>query len=90
VIEVTGALKFGAKAGIVPAGSFVDGEATVTFAVPYGAEYSVLLTAVSAKPSRKFKPAVLTQDDTGFTLSAGKKNTKHLVEIHWIAQTVGE
>ena len=90
VIDVTGTLKFGAKAGIVPASAFVDGQASVTFAQPYGADYTVLLTAVADKPSRRFKPAVLTQDDTGFTLSAGKKNTKRLVEIHWIAQTVGE
>lgn len=89
-IELTGTLKFGAKAGVVPASAFVAGQATVTFAVPYGADYTVLLTAVPDKPTRRFKPVVLTRDDAGFTLSAGKKNTKHLVEIHWIAQTVGE
>jgi hypothetical protein len=89
-IDVTGTVKSGAKAGVVPASAFLAGQASVTFAVPYAGDYSVLLTALSDKPSRRFKPAVLVQDANGFTLTAGKKNVKHLVEIQWIAQPVGE
>lgn len=89
-LDVTGMVFVPIKAGIVPAASFVEGQATVTFAAPFAGDYSVVLTALADKPSRRFKPALLAKDANGFTVSAGKKKTKHLVEIHWIAQEVGE
>lgn len=89
-VEVTGAVTNGAKAGIVPGSTFVDGAASVSFAAPFAGDYTVVLTAVTDKPSRSFEPSLLAQDANGFTLSAGKKSVKGLVEIHWIAQAVGE
>jgi hypothetical protein len=89
-LELTGTTHAPIKAGILPAASFVDGQATVTFAAPFAGDYTVVLTALADKPSRRFNPALLAKDASGFTVSAGKKNTKRLVEIHWIAQEVGE
>jgi len=91
-LDVTGAvaIQTGVKAGIVPGGAFVGGVSTVTFAEPYAGDYTVVLTALGDKPTRRFKPAVIAKDANGFTVSAGKKNTSHLVEIQWIAQAVGE
>jgi len=90
LVELTGSIQFGAKAGIVPADQFVEGQASVSFAVPFAGDYTVVLTALGDKPSRRFKPALLAKDANGFTMTAGKKNTRRLVEIHWIAQQVGE
>jgi hypothetical protein len=91
-LDVTGAVtvETGVKAGIVPGAAFVDGVSTVTFAAPYTGDYTVVLTALGDKPTRRFKPAVIAKDANGFTVSAGKKNTSHLVEVQWIAQAVGE
>jgi hypothetical protein len=91
-LDVTGTttVTAGVKAGIVAASAFVDGQSTVTFATPYAGDYTIFLTALGDAPNRRFKPAVVAQDANGFTVSAGKKSTKHLVEIQWIAQAVGE
>lgn len=89
-LELTGTTHTPVKAGILPAASFVDGQAAVTFAAPFAGDYSVVLTALADKPSRRFQPALLDKHAGGFTVSAGKKKTKRLVEIHWIAQEVGE
>jgi hypothetical protein len=90
LVDVAGTIFVPIKAGILPASSFVDGEASVPFAAPFAGDYTVVLTALADKPSRRFKPALLAKGTDGFTVSAGKKNTKHLVEIHWMAQAVGE
>jgi hypothetical protein len=91
VVELTGqTINAGLKAGIVPASSFVDGQATVAFTTPYSGDYTVLLTAVSVSPKKTFKPALLSQDASGFTFTSGKKNVKNLVEMHWMTQPVGE
>jgi hypothetical protein len=91
-LTVTGTLTIdtGVKAGIVAAGAFVDGVATVTFATPYAGDYTVLVTALGDAPNRRFKATVVAQDANGFTINAGKKKTTHLIEVHWIAQAVGE
>lgn len=89
-IEVTGSVGNGAKAGIVPAEDFVDGEATIDFVAPFAGEYAVVLTAVSDKPSKGFKPTLIAQDVDGFTVSVGRKDVRRLTELHWIAQAVGE
>lgn len=91
LVELTGqTINAGLKAGIVPASSFVDGLATVSFTTPYSGDYTVLLTAVSVSPKKSFKPALLSQDASGFTFTAGKKNVTNLVEMHWMTQPVGE
>ena len=89
-IEVTGDVSNGAKAGVVPADLFEDGETTITFDAPFAGEYAVVLTVVTDKPSRNYRPTLVTQDANGFTASVGRKEVKHLVELHWIAQAVGE
>jgi hypothetical protein len=91
-LTVTGTttVETGVKAGIVAVSAFVDGQSTVTFAEPFAGDYSVVLTALGTAPNKRFKPAIVAQDANGFTVSAGKKNTKNLVEIQWIAQPVGE
>lgn len=91
-LVVTGAVNVetGVKAGIVPASAFVEGQTTVTFATPYAGEYTILLTARGTAPNKRFKPVVVAQGADGFTLNAGKKSTKFLAEVHWIAQAVGE
>ena len=86
----TATIDSGIKAGIVAASAFVDGQTTVTFTTPYAGDYTVLLTARGTAPTKRFKPAVVAQDANGFTISAGKKSTKSLAEVHWIAQAVGQ
>jgi hypothetical protein len=90
VVTGTVDVETGVKAGIVPASAFVEGQTTVTFATPYAGDYTVLLTARGTAPNKRFKPAVVAQDANGFTISAGKKSTKSLAEVHWITQAVGE
>jgi hypothetical protein len=92
VVELTGTTinDTGLKAGIVPANSFADGQASVTFTTPYSGSYTVLLTPVSVNPKKTFKPALLSQDASGFTFTAGKKSVTSLVEMHWMTQPVGE
>ncbi len=90
VIDVTGTVRSGTKAGIVPADDFADGEASVAFGTPFAGDYVVTLTAVTDKASRNFRPTLVDQDENGFTVSAGRKNVNRLIEIHWIAQSVGE
>lgn len=89
-IEVTGSVGNGAKAGIIPAEDFLNGETTVAFTAPFAGDYAVVLTVVTDKPSRSFRPTLVAQDTNGFTASVGRKNVKNLVELHWIAQAVGE
>lgn len=91
VVELTGqTLTVGLKAGVVPASAFVDGEATVSFTTPYSGSYTVQLTPVSISAKKSYKPALLSQDASGFTFTAGKRSVKHLVEMHWMTQPVGE
>ena len=90
-VDVTGTIGVvGIKAGIIPEDAFEKGQASVTFASPYAGNYLILLTAVSAGKPKPFKPTVLERDATGFTLTAGKKNTKRLAEVHWMTQPVTE
>lgn len=89
-IEVTGSVGNGAKAGIIPAELFTNGEATVAFTAPFAGDYAVLLTVVTDKASKNTRPTLVAQDTNGFTVTVGRKTSKRLVELHWIAQAVGE
>lgn len=89
-IEVTGSVGNGAKAGVIPREQLVDGETTVAFTAPFAGDYAVVLTVVADKPSRNYRPTLVAQDANGFTVDVGSKSTKNLVELHWIAQAVGE
>lgn len=89
-IEVTGTVSNGAKAGVVLADAFDEGETTVAFATPFAGEYAVALSVVADRPSRGYRPNIVSQDANGFTVSVGRRSTSHLVELHWIAQAVGE
>lgn len=92
VTELTGSVlgAAGVKAGILDPTEFVKGVASVTFQEAYVGDYIVQLTPVSSKANKTFRPTVLSREATGFTISAGKKNVKRLVEMHWMTQPVGE
>jgi hypothetical protein len=91
-VEVTGSIvgTTGVKAGIIPKSAFRRGKASVTFATPYAQDYLILLTAVSNRKAKTFKPTVLTKDANGFTIASGGKRARGLVEVHWMTQLVGE
>lgn len=81
----------GVKSGIIPRSAFANGQASVTFAVPYAtADYLVLLTAVSSSRFTTFSPALLAHDPTGFTVSRGGGLPSKLVEVHWMTQPIGD
>ena len=90
-VDVTGGVigTTGVKAGIIDQSEFDRGEASVTFDTPYAQDYMILLTAVSKRQGKTFKPTITAQDNNGFSVSRGG-SARALVEVHWMTQAVGE
>lgn len=90
-VRVVGDLQVvaGTRGGVVPASAFTGRTASVAFATPYAADYAIVLSAVSRRSQKTYKPTVLTRDANGFTFTRGGRR-RDLVEVHWTTRLVGE